>query len=164
MKNIITKQLREILEIPSLRIPKNIVINDNEINLLKNVKWNDLKIEDLGGKGNIAHLSIKFPFKTLAGEGIVVDIQIINGVLYQIHIHMAKPLQNLGLGYKIYKAIIFDFGHLYSGKGRRMNPFVTNIWNKLKNDPDIECVSNNNGDLCSTKNNPDKDELFNFVR
>ncbi len=76
---------------------------------------------------------------------------------------MADELQGLGLGYKIYKALIADLGHLYSGKGRRMNPNITKIWEKLKTDSSISCISNVNGDLCMKKDNPDADDLINFM-
>lgn len=157
------KRLSEALSVPSLRLPKNVSVSDTEVNAIKNVNWSDIKIHDLGGKNNIANLGIELPFKTEIGDGIIVDIQVINGGIYQIHIHMSTELQSLGLGYKIYKAIIMDFGHLYSGKGRRMNPLVGNIWEKLKVDNDIQCVSNPNGDLCMRKDNPNKKELVNFI-
>lgn len=76
---------------------------------------------------------------------------------------MNKELQGLGLGYKIYKALIADLGHIYSGKGCRMNPLIGNIWYKLKHDSDIECISNADGDLCMRKDNPNKKELINFI-
>ena len=163
MKNFIKKKLHEALNLPSFRLPKNISLSDEEIAALKAVNWSDIKIDDLGGEGNIAHLKVVFPFKTLASDGIIIDIQVIDNTIYQIHIHMVKELQGLGLGYKIYKALINDFGHLYSGKRRRMNPFITKIWDKLKKDSDILCVSNENGDLCMRKDNPNMEELVDFV-
>lgn len=163
MKTFIKQKLSEALNLPSLRLPKNIDITDDELNHIKHITWKELKIDDLGGNGNIAHLAINFPFETEANNGIVVDIQVLNGKIYQIHIHMVKELQGLGLGYKIYKALIADLGHLYSGKGRRLNPFITKIWDKLKQDNEIECVSNEHGDLCMTKNNPNKNELIKFI-
>lgn len=163
MKNFIRKKLSEALNLPSLRLPKNVSISDEELNALKSISWSDIKIDDLGGSGNVANLSVNFPFKTNANSGIVVDIQILNDTIYQVHIHMIKELQGLGLGYKIYKALIADLGHIYSGKGRRMNPLIGNIWDKLKHDSDIECISNSNGDLCMRKDNPNKKELINFI-
>jgi len=163
MKTFIKQLLREAIDIPSFRLPKKTSVSPEEITAIKNINWSDIKIDDLGGSGNIAHLKISFPFESSISDGIIVDIQVIHDSIYQIHIHMSDELQGLGLGYKIYKAIIMDFGHLYSGKRRRMNPFVTNIWDKLKNDTDIECVSNENGDLCVNKSNPNKNDLFNFM-
>ena len=163
MKNFIKSKLRENLSIPALRLPKNTSVSNKEIDAIKNLQWTDLQIDDLGGEGNIAHLGIILPFKSPITEGIVVDIQVVNGEIYQIHIHMANELQGLGLGYKIYRALIEDLGHLYSGKGRRMNPNVTKIWEKLKTDPSISCISNNRGDLCMKKGNPDQETLTNFM-
>lgn len=164
MKDFIKKRLHEVLDIPSFRLPKSIVLTNDELEKLKRVNWSDIKIDDLGGSGNIAHLSVTFPFKTNASEGIVIDIQVIKDEIYQVHIHMIDQLQGLGLGYKIYKALIADLGHIYSGKGRRMNPYITKIWDKLHHDNEVECISNNHGDLCMVKNNPNKENLLNFMR
>ena len=163
MKNFIRKRLSEALNLPAFRLPKNISLSEEEIAALKAINWSQIEIDDLGGKGNIAHLAVKFPFPTKAADGIVIDIQVINNEIYQVHIHMIKELQSLGLGYKIFKALINDLGHLYAGKGRTLNPFITNIFDKLKKDSDILCVSSENGDLCMRKDNPNMEELVNFI-
>lgn len=160
MNRFIKKLLREALSIPSFRLPKNISLTDDEKEKIKNIDWRELKVDDLGGSGNIAHLSVSLPVDT---DAVVVDIQVLNDEIYQMHVHMGEELRGLGLGYKIYKAIINDLGHLYSGKGRRLNPMVTKIWNKLNQDPDFDCVSSELGDLCMIKNHPNKEELTNFV-
>jgi hypothetical protein len=160
MNRFIKKLLREALSIPSFRLPKNISLTDKEKEIIKNIDWKQLKIDDLGGSGNIAHLSVSLPVDT---DAVVVDIQVLNDEIYQMHVHMAEELRGLGLGYKIYKAIINDLGHLYSGKGRRLNPMVTKIWNKLGQDSDFDCVSSEIGDLCMIKNHPNKEELTKFV-
>jgi hypothetical protein len=163
MNQVVRKLLREALNIPSFRIPKDVKFSDEEKLAIKNIKWSDLKIDDLGGSGKIAYLGINIPSVTSATEAIIVDIQVINDMIYQMHIHMPEDLRGLGLGYKIYKAVIHDLGHLYSGKGRRLNPMVTKIWDKLKNDTDFDCVSSELGDLCMLKNHPNKEELTQFV-
>jgi hypothetical protein len=163
MSQLVKKLLREALTVPSFRVPKDIKFSNDEKLALKNVSWEDLKIEDLGGSGNIAHLGINLPFESAASDAIVVDIQVIKDMIYQIHMHLPEDLRGLGLGYKIYKAVIHDLGHLYSGKGRRLNQMVAKIWDILKNDPDFECVSSELGDLCMVKNHPNKEELTQFV-
>lgn len=163
MSQLVKKLLHEALSLPSFRLPKNVSFTDDEKLAIKNVRWEDLKIDDLGGSGNIAHLGIDLPFEITASESIVVDIQVIRDMIYQIHIHLPEELRSLGLGYKIYKAVIHDLGHLYSGKGRRLNPMVAKIWDKLKNDPDFDCVSSELGDLCMVKNHPNKEDLTQFV-
>lgn len=163
MSQIIKKMLREALSIPSFRLPKNITVSDEEKEAIKRIDWKQLKIDDLGGSGNIAHLGVTLPIDSIDSEAIVVDIQVINDEIYQMHVHMPEDLRGLGLGYKIYKAIINDLGHLYSGKGRRLNPMVTKIWNKLKTDPELDCVSSEIGDMCMIKNHPNREELSHFV-
>ena len=163
MKKFIKKLLRENIVIPKLRTAKEIDINQEKIDKLKNISWREIEIEDLGGSNNIAHLKIIIPSVPDATDGIVVDIQLINSDIYQLHINLSKSLQNIGLGYKIYQAVIKEFGHLYSGMGRRFNKTVTNIWNKLKTNPEFECFSSELGDLCMIKKHPDKKKLKNFV-
>lgn len=156
--------LREALDLASFRLPQQVDVSDEELRQLKAINWNDIQIEDLGGQGNIAYLKVGFPFQTAANEGIVVDIQVLGGQIYQPHIHLPENIQQLGLGYKIYKKLIAEFGHLYSGKGRRMNPNIGKIWDTLKADGDYNCLSNNNGDMCMLKSLDDPTELVKFMQ
>lgn len=147
--------------VPKLRLGKQVSLSPKELEAIKNVNWNDIKIDDLGNDGHsIVHLGISFPFKTNAVDGIVVDIQMLKGDIYQVHISLADALQRLGLGYKIYKALIHDLGHLYSAKRRRLNPTVDKIWDKLSHDSDIECRIDNDFNLCMIKNNPNKEQIL----
>lgn len=163
MKKLIKKLLKESLLLPSFRLPKNVSISNEDKKIIQQIKWEDLKINDLGGSGKIAHLSVDLPVENIPSDSIVIDIQLIEDKIYQMHIHLPENLRGLGLGYKIYKAVIHDLGHLYSGVGRRLNPMVTKIWDKLKKDSDFECVSNTIGDLCMIKNHPEKEELKQFI-
>ena len=57
--------------------------------------------------------------------------------------------------------MIMEFGHVYSGKGRRQNlNQVPRIWSKLNNEPGITCVSNNIADMCVANIAPNKEELI----
>lgn len=165
MNKLIKKMLREALNIPKLRMGQEVEITEEERNKIKNVNWNELGVEELGDDGRLIHLKITFPFKTNASDGIALDIQPIHDFIYQIHLNMSKDLRNLGLGYKIYKKLIYEFGHLYSGHGRSLNKFeIPKIWDKLRLEPDFECTTNDNGDrICVLKSNPDKQDLLNFV-
>jgi hypothetical protein len=160
----IRKSLREELDLASFRLPQQVDVSDEELRQLRAINWDDIQIEDLGGQGNIAYLKVGFPFNTAANEGIIVDIQVLGGQIYQPHIHLPKNLQRLGLGYKIYKKLIADFGHLYSGKGRRMNPNIDKIWAALKADGSYNCLSNTNGDMCMSKTLDDPTELVKFMQ
>jgi len=164
MKKDIRIGLREALDLASFRLPQQVDVSNEEMQHIQNVTWTDIKIEDLGGQGNIAYLQVIFPFQTAANEAIVVDVQVLGGQIYQPHIHLPDNLQNLGLGYKIYKKLISEFGHLYSGKGRRMNPNIDKIWDTLKGDGDYTCLSNTNGDMCISKSVEDPSELVRFMQ
>lgn len=148
---------------PNMRSVNEVPISPEELNKLKSITWRDISIDDLGGESNVAQLGIKFPFKTNATKGIVVDIQIFNENIFQPHISMSSTLQNIGLGYKIYQALIHDLGHLYSNKKARLNPNINNIWNKLSTDPEIDVYQGKDFTLAMDKNNPIKDEILKKV-
>ena len=162
IKKLLREALNERINIPSMTLPKHVTIDDKLKEKLKHVSWKDIKISDNGGDGStFVYLNVHLPYgEGTLDKGIAINIQIIKNEIYQMHISIVNELQGLGLGYKIYKALIFDLGHLYSGKGRRMNPIINDIWSKLKNDSDIECHSSENGDICMIKNNPNKKELL----
>jgi hypothetical protein len=165
MNKLIKKMLREALNIPKLRLGQKVDITDEEKNKIKNVNWADLNVEEIDDDGIIVNLKVTFPFETNASEGIAADIQVINGIIYQIHLNISDNLKGLGLGYKIHKKLIHEFGHLYSGHGRTLNKVeIPKIWNKLSLDPDIECASNDRGDqICVLTNHKNKEELLSFV-
>jgi len=164
MKSDIRQKLREALNIPSFRLPQKVDISDEERTKIQNVRWNNLGLEDLGGQGNIAYIKVIFPFETAANNGgVVVDLQVLNNTIFQPHIHMVDNLQGLGIGYKVYQKVISEFGHLYSGKGRRMNPRITSIWEKLKKGGEFDCMSNQNGDMCMVKGHSDAQPLIDFM-
>jgi len=159
-KNLITN---ENINIPSLSLTKNVDLNDSDKNKLINLKYDDIDFEQLSTTSPIK-LKVILPWDNDLSEGIALDIQIVKDSLFQIHISLDKNLQNYGLGYKIYKALITQFGHLYSGKGRRHNKSqVPKIWNKLNSEPGISCYSNKNMDICILDDNPNKDELKKLV-
>ena len=148
---------------PEIRLPNSIDLTRQELNQIKNVKWENLNWEDAGNDGNkIVWLELTEPFNDNIKSGIKVDIQLIGDSIYQIHINLADSLQNIGLGSKIYRSIVDWAGHLYSGKGRRHNPVVNNIWKNLKEMKGVTCISSKLGDICISNKNPDKDVLENI--
>lgn len=145
---------------PEIRLSNKINLTRRELDKIKNVKWEDLNWKNAGDDGNkIIWLELTEPFNDNIKSGIKVDIQLIGNSIYQIHINLADSLQNIGLGSKIYRSIIDWAGHLYSGKGRRHNPFVDNIWEKMKNVEGVTCLTSKFGDICISNRNPDKEIL-----
>jgi len=166
MKTLIKKLLREALtneyNIPTLSLTKDIKISNEEKAKVMGLNWSDIIIDQKTESSPI-QLSVNVPWDSNISEGIAVDLQIINDTLFQIHISLSDDLQGLGLGYKIYKALIMTYGHLYSGKGRRQNTTqVPKIWSKLNSDSEITCASNDNGDICVLNANPDRDTLLGY--
>ena len=164
VENILRQKLNEI-GMPSLRMPVNIELSDEELNSLKQISWENISVSNGGDDGHsIIHLDIRIPnvIQTDVSKGIIVDIQLIKDTLYQVHINLCRGLQRLGLAPKIYKAIIMEYGHLYSGIGRRQNPAVSHIWDILRADGDVKCYDNELGTLCISKDNPKAEELLKF--
>lgn len=132
----------------------------------KNINWSDLEIVDLDGNGNdVAYLGVHIPNENNKyNKGIIVDIKVVYDGLYLIDILMDINLQGFGLGYKIYKKIISEFGHIFSLYSKRVNDdAIPKIWSKLKNDNMFEVHSNNLGEICILKSlsDIDKQELLN---
>ncbi len=154
-------QVWESLGSIGLRIADQVDVSDEEKEIVKILKWQDLDWEDIGNDGsNIVWLKMSQPLDMDISRGVIVDIQIINGTFYQIHINMAEGLRGLGLGTKIYRSIVDWAGHLYSGKGRRHNPIVNKVWDNLRSERGVECASNDIADICISDKNPDKDSIM----
>lgn len=151
--------LAESFNLSTLRIPTPVETPAN----LKDIDWKDLKIVEEGDNGNnIINLGIQLPGEDKPNEGAVLDIQLVNDELYQPHIFLSDALQGAGLGYKIYLKFIHEFGHIYSGDGRRQNKTqIPAIFDKLKADGNIEAHRLPHGYLFILKDNPDRNYLVN---
>ena len=58
--------------------------------------------------------------------------------MIQVHIILNEAVQRLGLAPKIYKKLIYTFGAIYSGEGRRINKeHIAKVYAKLAQDPDL---------------------------
>ena len=58
--------------------------------------------------------------------------------MIQVHIILNSGIQRLGLAPKIYKKLIYAFGPIYSGEGRRINKeHIAKVYAKLAQDPDL---------------------------
>lgn len=177
MKNYIKQKLRESLKyhhvsdatkdeyvideisIPTLSLSQGVNLSDVDKANLKKLDSSQIDFEQLSTTSPVK-LRVILPWENDLEKGIALDLQIIKDTLLQIHISMDENLQNYGLGYKIHKALITQFGHLYSGKGRILNTVqVPKIWAKLNSEPGITCYSNNYMDVCILDANPDKEEL-----
>jgi len=153
-------------ELGGLRFPEQIDIDKSDIDWVKKISWRDLDWKQIGDNGrNIIWLELDIPLETdIIKKGVIVDIQIIQGILYQIHITLAEELRGLGLGTKIYRSLVDWLGHLYSGIGRRHNPIINKVWARLKSALGVTCKSNELGDICISDKNPMKDELLEIFR
>lgn len=163
MKDFIKRRLREAISVPTLSLAKNIEVSDEDKEKIQALDWKDLNIDQTNEESPI-QLKIELPVGDGMSDGIAVDLQIINDTLFQIHITLAPELRNLGLGFKIYKAIILTYGHLYSGKGRRHNVNeVPKIWAKLDSEPEISCRTTDKGSICVANAHPQKQDLLNYI-
>ena len=66
--------------------------------------------------------------------------------MIQVHIILNSGIQRLGLAPKIYKKLIYTFGPIYSGEGRRINKeHIAKVYAKLAQDPNLYVY---HGDMC----------------
>lgn len=143
----------------------NVDISPEYLENIKALQWNDIKLEDMPSNDNTRFkFHVGLPFENDFENEIKLAIDLKGGTLYQLDISIPNKLQGLGLGPKIYKAVIMDFGHVYSAKARVHNPNIYKIFDKLRQDSDIECIDGKSATICSARSNPDKDKLFNVVK
>lgn len=142
----------EKLSIPTLRLAKPVEHKD-----YSNINWNDIKLEQIDDNGhNIINMGVYID-NTLE-EGIALDVQLV-GDYFQLHPTIHENLQGQGLGFKIYKKFIHEFGNIYSAKGRRLNPTIIKLLTKFKNNDEYTYLDKNGFILIILKANPDHDEL-----
>jgi hypothetical protein len=165
MKGLIKRLLREgLLEDVSLSIGKpvkDVELSDADKKSIKNLSWKDIDFEQLNEDSPVI-LRVILPVQLDLSNAISLEIQLTRNGLYQPHLFIADSLRGLGLGYKLHIALIHAFGHLYSANARRLNDVeIPKIWSKLKNEPNISCVSNDMGELCVSNYLKGNDELIN---
>ncbi len=145
---------------PTLSLTKSVHVSELDKEKIKSLSYKDIILEPKNESSPVK-IKVSLPLDKDFSHGIALDIQLVGDIFYQIHISLDESLRGLGLGYKIYMAMIMEFGHVYSGKGRRQNlNQVPRIWSKLNNEPGITCVSNNIADMCVANIAPNKEELI----
>jgi len=167
MKPFIIKKLLEAFNLPSTKVSKPIGVSETELALLKNITWQNIGISENGDDGqSTLYMGVNFTPDTLnnVSNGINFTIQLLHDTYYQPHMFLSPSLQGIGLGSKILKAFIMDFGHIYAGKGRTLNDDANKMLGKLVNDPDLEVFNDDLGLLVMKKGNPDRDTLMKIVR
>lgn len=166
MKDFIKKILKEALTIPSFDLPKKINVDEDLLTKLKTLTWMDMSIDNTGDNGNdTLYFKISFKDETIdfINDGIKFTIQLLFDTYYQPHMFMTESLQGKGLGPKILKSFIMDYGHLYAGNGRTVNENAKKMLYSLKNDSDFEFIVGERGVLILKKDNPDRDSLIKIV-
>lgn len=87
----------------------------------------------------LEHLYVTVNGIVLPDEVVNLDVQATRNGKLQLKIFIGDKFQRLGFGTKLYKSFIRNFGELYSGKGRIMNPdAIGRIYQKLAMEPDID--------------------------
>lgn len=165
MKKFIKSKLHEAFG-SSATLPENIEVDEKTLILLKNMSWNNINIEPAGDDGHSKiNMDVIFndPQLQFVSNGIVFTIQLISDTYYHPHLFIAKSIQGIGLGAKIFKAFIMEFGHIYVTEARTLNKDAFKMINKLVNDPDFETIKSDLGVMIIKKGNPDTDALKNFV-
>jgi len=166
MKQFIRKKLLEALDLPSMKVQKPIDISDEELARLRGLTWNGIVINENGDDGrSTLYMVVNFTDKALnnVSAGINFSIQLLHDTYYQPHMFLSPSLQGIGLGPKILKAFVMEYGHIYAGKGRTLNQDANKMLNKLVNDPDMETYSDDIGLLIMKKGNPNRDTLTQII-
>jgi len=155
----------DLLKSIGLRFPDKIEVSEEDKKWIKDLTWKDFDWEQTGDNGrNIVWLEAKLPIDSDITKGIVIDVQIIRGTLYQVHIHLSPELRGLRLAPKIYRSLVSWLGHIYSSKGRRQNPLIDKVLDSLRNSVGVECIDNELGTLCVDKSNEDAAQLINYFK
>ena len=145
------------------RVPEQIDLSDEEREILRDIKWTDLYWSEIGGASEtLVWLEMSLPLDLDISKGIAVDIQLVRGGFYQVHISFAERLRGIGLGTKIYRSLVESMGHLYTDRDRLQNQIISKVWDGLKSDYGIEHASDEEGEICISRKNPDLDKLLNI--
>lgn len=148
------------------KLPQKVDINPDVLNILKSLTWKDIQLESGGDDGHSKiDMSIQFSNPSLndVTNGIVFYIQLIKNNFYHPHLFMSQSLQGIGLGAKLLKAFIMDFGHIYVTDARIVNDDFKKMVNKLLTDPDFEVAKGKLGLMVIKKGNPDAKKLIRYV-
>lgn len=147
----------------NLNYKNDLGLDAEELDKIKNISPGQLVVEQGEYDGEVAQIIINMPWDSPINDsvGLNVNLQVLGGSLYQIHIFLSQDIRGLGLGYKIFKTIINEFGHLYSSPDNRINDNeIPRIWEKLDDEPNIESYSNDGVNIAILNTNPNKDELL----
>lgn len=163
MRDFIRKRLRERIDIPSFKLPQNVPLTEEDVNKIKTLTWSEIMLDDNENSGGLIYIDVTFadPILNKLSDAIVFSIQLIKGEYYHPHLLLAQNIQGLGIGPKILKAFVMDFGHIYASKGRTQNPRdVGVVMGKLGDDPEMERFDGHTGTVIISKNNPDRDAIL----
>lgn len=158
--------IEESFTIPNMRVPKEVILTDEEKQQIRNVNYNSINLDEAGDDGlMLSYIDVIINGLEKIKEGIILDIQIIKDNWYQPHMFITENLRSLGLGYKVLLKFIHEFGNLYVGAGRILNKDeIPHMLNKLALESDIESFRGKDGSiLLVLKNNPDKEILRRII-
>jgi hypothetical protein len=139
------------------------LLEHKEFSKIAQLDWRDIQFVQLEQEGNLMQVGVLLPGDKVANPEITLTLQIIHDALYQPHIEIGEMYRRQGLAFKIYRALIDLLGHLYSGKGRRLNPMIDQLWAKLRLQSDLEGAHSELGDLVWKKENPDGPAYRDFI-
>jgi hypothetical protein len=157
-----TRLLMEIIKpLSMMTTPKVVNLTDVEIDLIKKVDYKNIVLTPMNSESPVK-IKVDVPGVENISNGIDLYILLTESELYQIDINMVEELRGMGLGYKIYLSFITQFGHIYSGNGRRQNDReVVSIWNKLKSESGLEVYENDKGKICIVSGMENNEYLLN---
>jgi len=153
------KYLYEFFNTAAIQLPQPVEVSEQEKAKIKKMKWSDIKVLDPEESNGLFTMRFKFPVDI--SDGVVFQIQPRDNNLYKLqNIDLHKDLQGLGLGTKLYRAVLEEFGQLYSPKSGRHNELqVPKIHKTVSKDPQIDLFKKGSDTLLLHKGNPDYEEI-----
>ena len=163
--------ITNVREIPLKDYLEEATINPNTnenvdfAELILNATENDIRFANGGKnsfKSNCFNAIVTVNGTKIPRELVDIELQIVplrlseqdTIRLPQIHIVLSESIRGQGLGTKLYKALINQFGGIYSGGGRRVNDeSISAIYRRLSKEPNIDVYEVENDVVKDTQGN-----------
>jgi hypothetical protein len=154
----IDQWLSENLFMP--RLPKPLGLGPSELQNLRTIQWQEIKFTELDTVNNFIPIEVQIQSKPELTLGISLWIQLVEDTFYQPHIYLTQELQGLGITYKIFRALLEEFGHIYMSRGRTLERGAMDaIIQKLAHDRSIALFGRRRDQLLVHLSAPDFREL-----
>ena len=171
VKELPLQEYLDDYEMNESAIKENTNVESSYAQLLVNATENEITFQNNGASryGSFTYSTIvnvkgvQIPREIVAIEIQIVPLRISETdtlKLPQVHIVLNENIRGKGLGTKLYKALINQFGGIYSSGGRRINDeSISAIYQRLSNEPNIDVYWIDNDEVKDREGNNTKDYI-----